>query len=236
MYEAIIISDLHLGTKHCKADEVLTFLKTHKTKKLILNGDIIDGWALSRGSKWENKHTKVISEILKISKDTEVIYIRGNHDDFIKEYIGLTFNSIKFVEEYNFEFKGIKYLILHGDIFDVFIHKYKWLSKLGSVLYDIALDINHLYNKFRKYKKLPYNSISQKMKAGVKKATNFINDFENVVFDYAHLHKYDAVITGHIHTAADKLIKNVRYVNCGDWVESMTAVLINENGNIELIK
>jgi UDP-2,3-diacylglucosamine pyrophosphatase LpxH len=236
MYEAIIISDLHLGTKHSKADEVLQFLKTHQTKRLILNGDIIDGWALTRGSKWKNKHTKVILELLKISKHTEIIYVRGNHDDFVKNYVGLNFSGISFVDEYKFEHNSIKYLILHGDIFDVFIKKYKWLSKLGSLLYDIALEVNHLYNRYRQYHKLPYNSISQKMKSGVKKATNFINDFENVVVDYAKLHKYDAVIAGHIHTPADKLIKGVRYVNCGDWVESMTAVLIKENGNIELLK
>jgi UDP-2,3-diacylglucosamine pyrophosphatase LpxH len=125
-YKAVIVSDLHLGTKDSKAKEFIEFLEQHPTDLLILNGDIIDGWALSRGAKWKKQHTNAISKILKVSNKTKVIWIRGNHDEFIAEFIGMHFGNIEIREDYILD----NYYIFHGDVIDVFITKYKWLAKI----------------------------------------------------------------------------------------------------------
>ena len=172
-YKAIIVSDLHLGTKDSKAEEFLEFLDNHPTDLLILNGDIIDGWALNRGSKWKKQHTKVLGKILKLSNKIQVIWIRGNHDEFLQEFIGSHFGGIEFREDYKIEYaEHIEYdnwerkcyYVFHGDVIDVFITKYTWLAKIGAVGYDVALTLNRWYNKYRKWRKLPYQSISQKIK------------------------------------------------------------------------
>ena len=185
-YKAVIVSDLHLGTKDSKAEEFIEFLENHPTDLLILNGDIVDGWALNRGSKWKKQHTKVLGKILKLSNKIQVIWIRGNHDEFIQEFIGHSFGGIEFREDYKLEYsehieydnwKKRCYYIFHGDVIDVFITKYKWLAKIGAFGYDVALTLNRWYNRYRKWKKLPYQSISQKIKSSVKTAINYVNDF-----------------------------------------------------------
>ncbi len=186
-YQAVVVSDLHLGTKDSKAEEFIEFLEEHPTDLLILNGDIIDGWALNRGAKWKKQHTKVISKLLQLSNKTQIIWIRGNHDEFIQDFIGTHLGRIEIKEDYRLTiqrwvegdiFRNESYYIFHGDVVDVFITKYKWLSKIGAIGYDFALTLNRWYNRYRKWRKLPYQSISQKIKGGVKAATNYINDFE----------------------------------------------------------
>ena len=190
-YKAIIVSDLHLGTKDSKAKEFIEFLEEHPTDLLILNGDIVDGWALNRGAKWKKQHTNAISKILKVSNKTKVIWIRGNHDEFLAEFIGMQFGNIEIREDYILN----NYYIFHGDVIDVFITKYKWLAKIGSIGYDLALWINRWYNKYRTWRGLPYQSISQEIKAGVKAATNYVNDFEVTAVKMASKHK--CCIVGH---------------------------------------
>jgi UDP-2,3-diacylglucosamine pyrophosphatase LpxH len=231
-YQAIIVSDLHLGTKDSKAEEFIEFIEKHPTDLLILNGDIVDGWALSRGSKWKNRHTKVIAKLLKLSNKTKIIWIRGNHDEFIAEFIGASFGDVEIREDYILN----NYYIFHGDVIDVFITKYKWLAKIGSVGYDLALWINRWYNRYRAWKKLPYRSISQEIKAGVKSATNYINDFEVAALSMAEKKGCDGVMCGHIHNPEDRYINNKRYINSGDWVENMTAIMVNMDGSIYLYK
>ena len=235
-YQAIIVSDLHLGIKDSKADEFIEFLDKHPTDLLILNGDIIDGWALNRGAKWKKKHTKVISKILKLSNKTQIIWIRGNHDEFIQEFIGTNFGHIEIKEDYKLHINNTmeNYYIFHGDVVDVFITKYKWLSKIGSIGYDFALWLNRVYNTYRKWRKLPYISISQKIKASVKVATNYINDFETTALSMAHKKGCSGVICGHIHQPADIMINGERYLNSGDWIENMSAILIDYNGELYL--
>jgi len=235
-YKAIIASDLHLGTKDSKGKEFIEFLENHHTDLLILNGDIIDGWALNRGSKWKNNHTKVISKILKLSNKTKVIWVRGNHDEFISEFIGSSFGNIMIVEDYILDIKDKKYYIFHGDVIDVFITKYKWLAKIGSMGYDMALWLNRWYNRYRSWRKLPYQSISQQIKAGVKQATNYINDFENAAIKMAHKKGCDGVMCGHIHNPADLVINGEHYLNSGDWVENGTAILIDDEDNVTIYK
>ena len=240
-YKAIVVSDIHLGTKDSKAKDFINFLEDHPTDLLILNGDIVDGWALNRGSKWKNPHTKVISKLLKLSNRTKIIWIRGNHDEFISEFIGSSFGNIEIREDYIFETldadgKIIKYYIFHGDVIDVFITKYKWLSKIGSIGYDLALWINRWYNRYRNLVGLPYQSISQKIKNGVKAATNYINDFEITALSMATKKGCDGVMCGHIHQPEDRMINGHRYLNSGDWVENMSAICIDKDENLYLYK
>ena len=237
-HKAIIVSDLHLGTKDSKAEEFIEFLETHPTELLILNGDIVDGWALNRGTKWKKQHTKVISKLLQLSNKTRIIWIRGNHDEFIQEFIGTHLGAIEIREDYKLDINNTmeSYYIFHGDVIDVFITKYKWLSKIGSIGYDFALWLNRVYNAYRKWRKLPYISISQKIKNSVKVATNYVNDFETTALSMATKKGCDGVICGHIHQPADRMINGKRYLNSGDWVENMSAICIDNIGKVYLYK
>ena len=231
-YKAVIVSDLHLGTKDSKAKEFIEFLEKHPTDLLILNGDIVDGWALNRGAKWKKQHTNAISKILKISNKTKVIWIRGNHDEFLAEFIGMHFGNIEIREDYVIS----NHYVFHGDVIDVFITKYKWLAKIGSIGYDFALWLNRWYNRYRVWRGLPYQSISQEIKAGVKAATNYINDFEVAAIKMASKHGCQGVICGHIHQPADLIINGARYLNSGDWVENRTAILLDYQDKFTIFK
>jgi UDP-2,3-diacylglucosamine pyrophosphatase LpxH len=235
-YQAVIVSDLHLGTKDSKAEEFIEFLDKHPTDLLILNGDIVDGWALNRGTKWKKQHTKVISKLLKLSKKTRIIWIRGNHDEFVQEFIGTSLGAIEIREDYKLDIDNTmeSYYIFHGDVIDVFITKYKWLSKIGSIGYDFALWLNRVYNTYRKWRKLPYISISQKIKESVKVATNYVNDFEVTALSMATKKGCNGVICGHIHQPADRMINGHRYLNSGDWIENMSAICVDDNGKVIL--
>lgn len=243
-YKAIIVSDLHLGTKDSKSVEFIDFIEKYPTDLLILNGDIVDGWALNRGSKWKKKDTKVISKLLKLSNKTKIVWIRGNHDEFLTDFLGSHFGNIEIVESYvletqkwiiNDNFEKRNYYIFHGDVVDVFIAKYKWLAKLGAVGYDFALWVNRVYNRYRRWRGLPYQSISQKIKAGVKAATSYINDFETTAIRMAHKNSCYGVVCGHIHQPANKMIGNDHYLNSGDWVENKTAVLLDYDNNFNIV-
>jgi UDP-2,3-diacylglucosamine pyrophosphatase LpxH len=238
IYQSIVVSDLHLGTKDSKAEEFIEFLDKHPTNLLILNGDIVDGWALNRGTKWKKQHTKVISKLLQLSNTTQIIWIRGNHDEFIQDFIGTHLGRIEIKEDYKLHINNTmeNYYIFHGDVVDVFITKYKWLSKIGAIGYDFALTLNRWYNHYRKLRNLPYQSISQKIKSGVKAATNYINDFETTALSMATKKGCDGVMCGHIHQPEDRMINGKRYINSGDWVENMSAILVDDKGIITLHK
>ena len=235
-YQAIVVSDLHLGTKDSKAEEFIEFIEKHPTDLLILNGDIIDGWALNRGAKLKKQHTKVISKLLKLSNKTQIIWIRGNHDEFLQEFMGNHFGGIEIREDYVLDIRNTveSYYIFHGDVIDIFITKYKWLSKIGAVGYDFALWLNRWYNKYRVWRKLPYQSISQKIKSGVKAATNYVNDFEVTALSMATKKGCHGVMCGHIHQPEDRMINGKRYLNSGDWIENMTAICVEDTGRIYL--
>jgi UDP-2,3-diacylglucosamine pyrophosphatase LpxH len=232
-YKTIIVSDIHLGTKDSQAKEFIKFLDEHPTEQLILNGDIVDGWALQRGSKWKKQHTKVILKLLELSKKTDIVWIRGNHDDFLSDFFMIKMSNITLCEDYMIGIKRKKYLIFHGDILDVFSSTWKWIAKIGSVGYDIALTLNTWYNKYRLWRGLPYYSISKHIKDKVKSAVSFILDFEENAAKIAKQRKCSGVIIGHIHTAEDRMIGDIHYLNSGDWVESKTAILIDKDDNIK---
>ena len=237
-WRTIIMSDLHLGARQSQTDKIIKFLEENESETLILNGDIIDGWALNRGTKWKKQHTKVISKLLKLSNKTRIIWIRGNHDEFIQEFIGTHLGAIEIREDYKLNIDNTmeSYYIFHGDVIDVFITKYKWLSKIGAVGYDFALWLNRVYNTYRKWRNLPYISISQKIKNSVKVATNYVNDFETTALSMATKKGCDGVICGHIHQPEDRMINDKRYLNSGDWIENMSAICVDTSGIVYLYK
>ena len=170
-YKTIVISDVHLGRKDSKVDEVVDFLKNNTCENLFLNGDIIDGWHLQRGGKWTKTHTKFIKKILKLTSHnkTKVTYIRGNHDDFLENIMPFSIGeNFKIENDSIYESFGLKFIIIHGDIFDDITSKLTWLSKLGDVGYEILLWVNRRHNNKRLKKGLPYKSISQDIKQKVK--------------------------------------------------------------------
>lgn len=223
------MSDLHLGMSNSKPKSILNFLNSIQTDLLILNGDIIDIDAIKRGSKWKNKHTKVLLKILELSKTTKVIYIRGNHDDEIKHFYDAKIGDIEFKNEHTITAGDKKYLVVHGDQFENFGGKFKIVYQIGSVLYDILLTANTYYNAIREKLNLPYHSISKIAKRNVKKIMSFIFKFETKAIEAASKKGYDGVICGHIHTPTIKKVSNIEYMNSGDWVENKTAIALTNN-------
>lgn len=238
-YRTVFLSDLHLGTPDSKATEVVDFLKRIRCEKLILNGDIVDAWALKRGTKWLPRHSRVIRKILKISeKDaTEVIYLRGNHDDILGRFLPLAFGKIRFAREHIHEgADGKRYLVVHGDGFDSVSTNHRWLASLGAVGYDTLLHVNRWYNHWRAWRGKEYFSLSKRVKAKVKSAVSFIDKYESLLQDLAVHKGCDGIICGHIHTPEDKRVGEIHYLNSGDWVESMTAIVEHHDGRMELIR
>lgn len=229
------MSDLHLGMKDSSPKKILEFLDSIHTDLLILNGDIIDMDALKRGSKWKNKHTKVIMKLLDMSRDIDIIYLRGNHDSDLEDVYGYKFGNIKFMDEYIYNHDDKKMLIFHGDKIDVTV-KYKFLSQIGSIGYDLALRLNTLYNEYRMRTGKPYYSISKWIKKNVKNAISFINDFEINACEYAKSKKCDSVICGHIHIPVIKKIDGINYYNSGDWVENFSCLVLTSENEWKLIE
>lgn len=234
LYKTVIISDLHLGIKDSKVRELTEFLKQHPCKKLILNGDIIDGWRLQKSARWKRKHTRFIKYLIKISSGTKIIYVRGNHDDFLDQIVPIGFANLRIVSNTSVKSNHKKYLVVHGDVFDNITRYMVWFSKFGASSYDILLNINRIYNKWRKKHGLQYKSISKGAKSNVKFVTNLIGNFEGKAVAMAKNLGYDGIICGHIHTPADKMIHGIHYLNAGDWVETMSAVIEDFKGNWEV--
>lgn len=233
----IILSDVHLGTPESKVREVNHFLRHIRCEKLILNGDIIDGWHLQRGGRWTKAHTRFVRLVLKMveKKDTQVIYVRGNHDDVLDRFVPVVFDNLHFLEDHIHESPSGRYLVLHGDVFDSVTRNFVFLSHLGDRGYQLLLKINRLYNAWRAWRGKPYWSLSKAIKARVKNAVNHVSDFEGHIADLARRRGCVGVICGHIHTPADKQLGGIHYLNSGDWVESMTAIVEDFDGRFQLL-
>ena len=218
--EALFISDVHLGSKGSNAEQVLNVLKQYQPNYLFLVGDIIDGWLLKRKFRWPQSHTNVIRKIMSYSKNgTKVIYLPGNHDEFAREYLDLNFGNIEIHNEYIWN----NTYITHGDLYDGVV-KLKWLGILGSIGYDFAISID------RRLKKLGYKrSLSKFLKDKVKEAVKFITSFEEEIVRQGIKHNCKIVMCGHIHHPENKLIGDVRYLNCGDWIENNSYIIYNDN-------
>ena len=225
--EVVILSDIHLGTYGCHAKELVAYLKSVSPKLLILNGDVIDGWAFSK-RYFPNSHMSVLSEFFKMmKKGTQVIYITGNHDEFLRKYTDLSMGNLFLTDKYLLEIEGKKHWIFHGDVFDhTTSGGAKFIAKLGGMGYDWLILVNRAINwileKFGKGKV----SLSKKVKNSVKKAVKFIGDFEKKATEIAINNHYDYVICGHIHQPADKILTtekgSVHYLNSGDWIENLS--------------
>ncbi len=237
-FRTIIISDVHLGTEGSRAREAATFLKTYSCERLILNGDIVDGWQLKKYGSWKKKHTSFIKAILKMIDewDTKVIYIRGNHDDFLDQMLPMRMGkNFEIRREYLLKSEGQVYYVTHGDIFDTINNHFKWLAYLGDFGYTFLLWLNKKYNQYRVRRGLPYYSLSRTIKKKVKVAVSYISDFEEKLTDLARSKDCDGVICGHIHHPAIRDIGGIRYMNSGDWVETMSALVEDHEGNWSLL-
>ncbi len=236
-HRAIVLSDIHLGSKWSKAKEVTKFLKQNTCETLILCGDIIDGWNIMRGkkSKWKRRHTRFIKLLLDMQHDTKVIYLRGNHDDFLDQILPMKFQNIEIVKDYMYTSGDKRYYVLHGDVFDKVTNRFKWLSKIGDVGYTILMNINERYNRRRQRKGLPYYSISRDIKQRVKTSVSYISDYEKHIVDIARKKKCDGVICGHIHHPEKRYYDDILYLNSGDWVESLSALTEDFEGNWNLV-
>ncbi|MEA1915021.1 MAG: UDP-2,3-diacylglucosamine diphosphatase [Campylobacterota bacterium] len=239
-YKTIFISDVHLGTKFSQAEQLLEFLKEHESENLILVGDIIDGWAIKRKFKWYQSHSDVVQKILrKARKGTQVHFITGNHDEFIRPFAPLLLGeSIEIKNEMDYiGINGKRYLITHGDFFDMVTMTKKWVAVAGDYGYDFILHVNFLINKIYKLFKIKKHwSLSKYVKDNVKKSVSFISDFEIILAKHAKRKKYDGVICGHIHKADMRNINGIEYLNCGDWVESCTAIVETFDGQWKIIQ
>jgi UDP-2,3-diacylglucosamine pyrophosphatase LpxH len=236
-FRALFISDVHLGTRGCQADKLLDFLRHHEAETMYLVGDIVDGWALRSSWYWPQPHNDVVQKLLRQArKGSRLIYIPGNHDEFLRGYYGTHFGGIEVVENIIHEgVDGKRYLVVHGDIFDLVVSQARWLALLGDKAYDFAIQANRFFNALRRLFGKPYWSLSKWLKLKVKNAVNFIGAFEKALATEAKHHQADGVICGHIHTAAQHNDFGLLYINCGDWVESCTAVGENYDGTFEII-
>jgi len=237
-YRAVFISDLHLGSKHCNSDALLEFLTNINTEKLFLVGDIIDGWRLQKKWFWPNKHNRILQKILKISKDIEVVYITGNHDEFLRALPGMSFGNISIENRItHLGLDGKKYLVTHGDIFDNLMRTKsgRFIMHLGDFAYDRLLYINRLVIGLRKLFNLPPWSLAKYLKRKAKAASNYITHFSLEMSKYCRRKGYDGVICGHIHHAEIVEYDGIKYMNDGDWCESCTALVETQGGEWKII-
>ena len=235
---SLFISDLHLGTRGAKAEALLEFLRTHEADTIYLVGDIVDGWRLRSSWYWPQSHNDVVQKLLRRArKGARIVYVPGNHDEFLREFCDTHFGAIEVRDSIVHEAAdGRRYLVIHGDAFDIVVRNARWLAFLGDWAYVIALALSTHISAVRRRMGFPYWSLSAWAKAKVKNAVNYIGRFEETLAAEAARQGVDGVICGHIHTAAIRDFGAFRYINTGDWVESCTAVVEHTDGRMELIR
>ena len=236
-YRTIWISDTHLGTRGCKAEFLLDFLKYTRSEKLYLVGDIVDGWRLKRSWYWPQFHNDVLQKLLrKARKGTKVIYVPGNHDEAARQFVGLQFGGIDVMRECVHETAdGKRFLVTHGDDFDVIVRYARWIALLGDWAYTLLLVVNHHFNSLRRVLGFPYWSLSAYLKHKVKNAVEYVSQYEDAVAATARNRGLDGVVCGHVHCAEMRNIDGILYCNDGDWVESCTALVEHLDGRLELV-
>lgn len=234
---SIFISDVHLGSHGCKAKNLLNFMRQYESEYLYLVGDIVDGWLLSRRWYWPQEHSDVIQKLLrKARKGTKVVFVPGNHDEFARQYCDMKVGGINVqLDHWHITADGRKLWITHGDQFDSAIRFGKWLAKLGGSAYEYLIVLNNVINYTREKLGLPYWSLAAYVKRNVKNAVKYISKFEEVVSEETAAKGYDGVVCGHIHQPCIKQINAVTYHNCGDWVETCSALIEHESGELELV-
>jgi|SRR5271165_190239 len=237
-FRALFISDLHLGAKASKAEAFIDFLRHHDADTIYLVGDIIDFWSVKRRPLWPQSHNDVLQKLLrKARKGTKIIYIPGNHDAPVRSYCGMAFGAIEIRRDAIHEMAGgDRFLVIHGDHFDAIVRHARWLAFLGDRTYEFVMWCNHALNRVRHAFGFNYWSLFGYLKLRVKSAARFIADFEYAMVEEARRRKASGVICGHIHHLADRTVEGIRYINCGDWLESCTAVAEDYDGCIYQIR
>ena len=236
---SIFISDVHLGTRGCQADRLLDFLKDYESDNLFLVGDIIDFWAMNRGIHWTPAQNTIVQKILRRARHgQQVMLIPGNHDEAMREYDGVSFGDIVVRHEHiHVAADGKRYLLLHGDEYDQVTRYHRWLAVLGDVGYNLLVRLNATLSRLRRLLRRPgYWSLAGYAKARVKHAVSFVFDFEDSLIHAVRERGLDGVICGHIHSATIRPVDGVVYVNCGDWVDSCTAIVEHHDGRLELVR
>jgi UDP-2,3-diacylglucosamine pyrophosphatase LpxH len=237
-YRTLFLSDIHLGTRGCQARRLLDFLDHHDCDELYLVGDIVDGWRLKSGFYWPQEHTQVLKKFLALAESgTRVTYVTGNHDEFLRRYSDLEVGNVRIVDEAVHEgAAGARFLVTHGDAYDVVTRYHRWLAFLGDVGYGLLLEANRVFNSFRKRFGYGYFSLSAWVKHRVKQAVSYISDYERAVSWTCRQRDFAGVVCGHIHHAEIADYDGVRYMNCGDWVESCTALAEHADGRFEIVR
>lgn len=236
---SIFISDIHLGTRGCQANCLIDFLREFDSEYLYLVGDIIDFWAMGRSIHWSANQNTVVQKVLRRARHGgKVVLIPGNHDEAMREYDGTSFGDILIANEWlHLCADGRRFLVIHGDAYDQVTRYHRWVAILGDVAYDFLVRLNHWLSLLRRSLRIPgYWSLAGYAKRKVKSAVNFIFDFEESIIHAVRERGLDGVICGHIHSAAIKAIDGLLYLNCGDWVDSCTAIVEHEDGRLELIE
>ncbi len=237
-FRTLFLSDVHLGSKAAQAEMLVDFLRVHDAEKIYLVGDIVDGWRLKRSWHWPQSHNDLVQKLLrKARKGAEIVYVPGNHDEFLRGFLGRHFGGVEVKRnDIHVTADGRRFLVMHGDEFDVVVRNARLLAYLGDWAYDAAIAVNVVFNFARRKLGFPYWSISAWAKMKVKNAVNFIGTFEKALADEAARHDCDGVICGHIHHAQMTTHSGIEYVNTGDWVESCTAIAERHDGSFELIR
>ncbi len=236
-YRSVFVSDVHLGTRWSRAEELASFLSSIRCEKLFLVGDIIGGWKLRNNPRWPRSHNLVIRKILKMAKKTEIFYITGNHDEFVDEFEGYDFGGIRICKRaVHITADQRRFLVIHGDEFDVVVKYRKWLALLGDTAYTFSLYLNTLLTLVRSRLGLPYWSLSQYLKHRVKDAVAFVGDFEETLLAETKRGHHHGVICGHIHHPAIRNLKDAVYCNAGDWVESCSALVEHWDGSFGIVR
>jgi UDP-2,3-diacylglucosamine pyrophosphatase LpxH len=233
----VFLSDVHLGTVDSKAEEAADFLQRIRCRKLVLNGDIIDGWALRRGGEWRAGHTRFVRAVIEKleSEKTEVVYLRGNHDDVLERFLPFSLGGLLIAREHVHSTPRGDYLVVHGDGFDAITSRWKVVAIIGSVAYELLLRLNRVYNRWRSWRGREYFSLSKLVKSRVKSAVEHLSRFEEQLQQFARTRGCVGVICGHVHTADDKQCGDIHYLNSGDWVESLSAIVEPERGEFQVI-
>jgi UDP-2,3-diacylglucosamine pyrophosphatase LpxH len=233
---SLFISDVHLGSRGCRAEQLLDFLRAVQPERLYLVGDIVDFWSLRKGLYWPQSHNDVVRTILgKAKGGTRVILIPGNHDARLRDYAGAVFGNLEIHTEYVHETAdGRRLLVLHGDEFDSVVKCSPWLAHLGSAMYDFTLALNRHFNTIRRRCGYPYWSLAGYLKHKVKNAVQYISSFEKAVAHAARRRGVDGVVCGHIHRPEILDLEGILYCNDGDWVENCSALVEDLNGRLGL--
>ena len=236
-YRTIWISDVHLGTRGCKAEFLLDFLRHNSAETIYLVGDIIDGWRLKKSWYWPQTHNDVVQKLLRmVRKGARAIYIPGNHDEWLRDYTRLQFGGVEILEEaIHVTADGRRLLVIHGDAFDAVVTHARWLALLGDGAYTLMIWVNRHFNTMRRRLGYPYWSLSAYLKQRVKNAVQYIQSFGDAIAEEARRRGADGVVCGHIHHAEIRDLAGILYCNSGDWVESCTALVEEFDGSLAVV-